>query len=163
MFLVQKIGKEIQDRRMAPIEVQDLARKSYWRLVEFRNAKAKGKIVLSTGLMALALATSASEHSYQFWHGVATDDGLRIGDPRKTFLNFLRDNKESAQHRMPGKPYIEVLFYVGAYCFNCFVQQKQIKIINYAAVQKTDRVMSTEFEDGITADSLHTFFSKKEN
>lgn len=44
-------------------------------------------------VMAVALVTlrAHTESAVKFWSGVAGDDGLRRGDPRKTLLDFLRD------------------------------------------------------------------------
>jgi hypothetical protein len=30
--------------------------------------------------------------AYEFWEGIALDDGLRRGDPRKTFLIYIDNN-----------------------------------------------------------------------
>jgi hypothetical protein len=44
-------------------------------------------------VMAVALVTlrAGGESATEFWTGVANDDGLRRGDPRKTLVDFLRD------------------------------------------------------------------------
>jgi hypothetical protein len=55
-------------------------------------------------VFAVALATlrHAPEKSITFWTGMALDDGLRHGDPRKTVLNWLRNHsirQNRNQHR----------------------------------------------------------------
>lgn len=44
-------------------------------------------------IMAVALVTlrAHTESAIKFWSGIADDDGLRRGDPRKTLLDFMRD------------------------------------------------------------------------
>lgn len=44
-------------------------------------------------VMAVALLTIRADEksAREFWHGLAADDGLRKGDPRKTLSDFLRD------------------------------------------------------------------------
>lgn len=161
-LLVQKIGRQIQDRAMSSIELMDLIDKSSWRLKEFRKAKEGGRLQMSNGIMALALATSsAGTYNYDFWDGVAKDDGLRIGDPRKVFLSFLREKGSSVPQKPIKMTSAEALFRVGAYCFNRFAGRKQIKSISYPAAIKTDCLLYTEFGYGFTADTLHSFFSTK--
>lgn len=47
----------------------------------------------SAQVMAVALVTlrAKPQEAEEFWAGIAADDGLRKGDPRKTLLDWLRD------------------------------------------------------------------------
>lgn len=47
----------------------------------------------SAQVMAVALVTirAKPQEAGEFWGGIAADDGLRKGDPRKTLLDWLRD------------------------------------------------------------------------
>jgi hypothetical protein len=55
-----------------------------------RNVRRKlfGAQVFSVALITMR---AAPDSAAEFWRGVAADDGLKRGDPRKTFLDFLRD------------------------------------------------------------------------
>lgn len=55
-----------------------------------KDAKRK---MFGAQVMAVALVTirANTDSAIEFWQGVAEDDGLRRGDPRKTLLDFLRD------------------------------------------------------------------------
>jgi hypothetical protein len=50
------------------------------------------------GVMAVGLETFRYQPSMaaEFWHGMAADDGLKVGDPRKTLLRLLQVNKVAA-------------------------------------------------------------------
>lgn len=63
----------------------------------FATATAKGSksavaLIRKSGVLAAALETFKYQPSAaaEFWSGVAADDGLRKGDPRKALLNWLR-------------------------------------------------------------------------
>lgn len=55
--------------------------------------KLFGIQVMAVGLISLRANT---ESAIKFWTGIAEDDGLRRGDPRKTLLDFLRDTHASS-------------------------------------------------------------------
>lgn len=55
--------------------------------------KLRGAQVMGTALVTLR---AEPDRAAEFWGGVAKDDGLRRGDPRKTLLDFIRDNHNSA-------------------------------------------------------------------
>lgn len=56
-------------------------------------------------VLAVALLTIRhhQESAIEFWGGAAMDDGLRVGDPRKALINWLRNNSvgkaQTMQHR----------------------------------------------------------------
>lgn len=64
----------------------------YERAISKSQKSARRKLYTSQ-VMAVALITIRvnRDSAMNFWEGVATDDGLTRGDPRKTLLDFLRD------------------------------------------------------------------------
>lgn len=56
--------------------------------VKDARRKLFGIQVMAIGLVTIRANT---ESAIKFWTGIAEDDGLRRGDPRKTLLDFLRD------------------------------------------------------------------------
>jgi len=58
----------------------------------------KGNMMLRQAVMALAFVTYRyqQEKAHEFWSGIARDDGLKVGDPRKVALNFLFNNDTHA-------------------------------------------------------------------
>lgn len=64
-------------------------------------APAKIKRLLSNqGPVAIALITLRDQPipAFQFWNGLAKDDGLRTGDPRKTYLGTLNNDKKTTRN-----------------------------------------------------------------
>ena len=50
------------------------------------------------GIMAVGLETFRYQPSFaaEFWHAMAADDGLKVGDPRKTLLRWMGANRVAA-------------------------------------------------------------------
>lgn len=68
------------------------------------GAPAKGqRIVKRAAFLAVALYTAKYQPSVaiEFWGGLAKDDGLRKGDPRKALANFATDNPSSGAGNRP--------------------------------------------------------------
>jgi len=65
---------------------------AYEVAVGLAPAKMRRKLY-SAQVMAVAMITYRAKPKLakEFWEGLATDDGLKRGDPRKTLLDFLRD------------------------------------------------------------------------
>jgi F0F1-type ATP synthase epsilon subunit len=66
------------------------------RLYEAAIAPAQTRLrskLYGAQVMSVALVTfrANADHAHEFWNGVASDDGLNRGDPRKTLLDFIRD------------------------------------------------------------------------
>jgi len=87
-----------QGRRYTPGEQIALASEWVPEAVIFEQIvsdapKATKSKLMSAQVMAVALITlrAMPERAKEFWQGVADDDGLRKGDPRKTLLDWLRD------------------------------------------------------------------------
>lgn len=161
-FLVQGVVGAIPDRKMSPVEIMDLSKKMSWRYESFKQAKTDGRLQVNASLIALALVTADSDFSHDFWWGVATDDGLRNTDARKVFLNFIRDRKvEDIRNKVGGVKYSEAIFRIGAYCFNCFVGQKAVKVIPYTKALQTDRILDTEFSAGASKQALEALITKE--
>jgi len=64
----------------------------YDELVAVAPGRVRRKL-LGAQVFAVALLTlrSTPKVAVDFWQGVAADDGLNRGDPRKTLIDFLRD------------------------------------------------------------------------
>lgn len=64
----------------------------YEKAVDNSPASIRRKLYIAQ-VMAVALVTIRAnrESAVEFWSGIAADDGLNRGDPRKTLLDFLRD------------------------------------------------------------------------
>jgi hypothetical protein len=68
--------------------------KTYFELVQ-RGETANMYLFLRAPVIACGLLTirHMPEKAQEFWSGMASDDGLRAVDPRKKFLNLLRNGK----------------------------------------------------------------------
>lgn len=64
----------------------------YEAAIEPAQTRLRGKL-FGGQVMAVALVTfrANADKAHEFWNGIAADDGLTRGDPRKTLLDFLRD------------------------------------------------------------------------
>lgn len=84
------------------------------------------RLLLRTQIMAVALATFEHEptRATSFWSGVAEDDGLCKGDPRKTFLQWLRKNPPRPNQFRNRYSRHAVL------CWNAFFQGKNMQLIS---------------------------------
>lgn len=88
------------------------------------------------GVVATALTTlrHQAEAAYVFWHDAAMDDGLRIGDPRKTLNNWLRANSvaraRGLQHR------------AAAACWNAYMKGAALARV-YTASAGARRLLGT--------------------
>lgn len=74
------------------------------KLVFAEIAPAPGfnkQLFLRGAILAVALVTMRYQPDLAkpFWSGAAIDDGLRNGDPRKAFVNWLRNNKVGTSMR----------------------------------------------------------------
>ena len=74
--------------------------KEYQRAAEIVASALQGtpaisqRRILVAPVMAMALVTAKYQPSaaYEFWHALATDDGLKVGDPRKALLRYFSNN-----------------------------------------------------------------------
>lgn len=85
--------------------------------------------VFSIGLITSRYSKKADE----FWHYVATDDGLRVGDPRKTLHNYLSDTGLSGGNIGFSRKKKIIRLSESIRCvvlaWNAFVDNKQMKIL----------------------------------
>ena len=78
--------------------------KMYFKCIKEAGVSDKA-LFYRSAIMAVALLTlrEQPEKALPFWQGVAEDDGLRKGDPRKALINWLRHNDSTRygylQHR----------------------------------------------------------------
>lgn len=107
--------------------------KQFFTSIEMSNAlriPLERKEVFAVGLITSRYSKRADE----FWHYVATDDGLHIGDPRKTLRNWLIDtgigggnNGQSRKKRLIRT--VESIRCV-VVAWNAFLEGKQLKVLS---------------------------------
>lgn len=80
--------------------------------------------LLAGGVMSVAMVTlTANEATARdFWGAIAEDDGLRRGDPRGTFLTWLRESNGKS------KP-VAASMYAAAKSWNYFAQGKRLQMM----------------------------------
>jgi len=97
MYYSQLIGTCVQrsqmlthDQKMKQVEQYgELCRDA---LALFEGATTKSYLTRKTTVASLMLTFKAQpELAEQFWRAIALDDGLRLNDPRKTLLAWMRD------------------------------------------------------------------------
>ena len=89
------------DLRLALAGDYTLQMKSYWECLNGLPASQKARFKAAS-LTALALVTfkHQKEQAWQFWNGVAQNDGLKKGDPRRALVSALAARKATDTLRM---------------------------------------------------------------
>jgi hypothetical protein len=158
-FLIIDLIKSIPDRKPSPQEIIDFAEKTAWRYGSFLEATKEINSAKSgknrSSLIALALSTASHHRSYDFWNGFASDDGLRKSDPRKVYLDFCWHTSLSLNSTTTKRKTSPIMtFMVGAYCWNKYVRNQDIKTLQMDKVQDTKVLLDTCFHTGFTKENL---------
>ena len=68
--------------------------RAYDKAIDVAEKAAKRKL-LTAGIFSIGVATMRYQphKGNEFWGGIAADDGLKQGDPRKALLKFMRENE----------------------------------------------------------------------
>ena len=113
------------------------------------------KMIERQPIIAAALITIDHTKGYDFWNGMAMDDGLQKGDPRKYYLNYLRDVKEdkkrmdrAKEHKVTTPLYA---FKFALYCFEKFASGRLMHNRTHEAVMSLEAVKGTAFDKGFNA------------
>lgn len=95
----------------------------FQQAIKRADTTLKAKL-LSTGVVAVGLVTLRyqPEKAEAFWRGVAADDGLRVGDPRRTLIKDLMGRRLNV-----GRQAQAVI--VSALAWNAFFLGKPLKIL----------------------------------
>ena len=101
--------------------------KHYEDAIKSADQQLKGKL-LSAGTMAVALATFryAPEVARAFWTGLAEQNGLRVGDPRRTLALDMRNRILNSGSQDQGEKSASV-------AWNAYAERRQLKIIKVYA------------------------------
>jgi hypothetical protein len=96
---------------------------TYERAIEPAHRAVKGKL-LAAGVVAVALLTLRYQPAkgWEFWHGLAVDDGLRVADPRQTLAKDLMNRRLNAGSMNQG-------VIAASLAWNAFYQGRSLKII----------------------------------
>lgn len=96
---------------------------TYEQAIEQAHRAVKGKL-LTAGVVAVALLTLRYQpvKGWEFWHGLAVDDGLRVADPRQTLAKDLMNRRLNAGSMNQG-------VIAAALAWNAFYQGRSLKII----------------------------------
>lgn len=92
------LTRYIADDRLALAKSYAAEAREFERALTGMSGKAKIKITNSGAITSVALVTMRANlaSAFQFWRGIAENDGLRKGDPRSTFRDWLIDNNAKA-------------------------------------------------------------------
>ncbi|MBF0176473.1 MAG: hypothetical protein HQL63_06445 [Magnetococcales bacterium] len=92
------------------------------------GVKQNQKVLMRAAVMAVGLETLKWQpnQGYDFWNGIAADDGLRRTDPRKTLLIYLTSTPASGSNIMD---HIKAV----ALAWNAFVQGRQLSALKLTA------------------------------
>ena len=96
------------------------------------HGKANGYMTKRTTLACAMHVYKWSPDICEVFYGeISKDDGLKIGDPRKTLLEYLRDTRASYGSFSSQKTAIPDHYFLKAQsiCFNAFMKDKPLKMI----------------------------------
>lgn len=122
--------------------------KDYFMAVCSRDMISRSKLLRAT-VMAVALETLRyqPERGKIFWDRVATDDGLRKGDPAKALINYLLANKATSGTRARDLRAV-------ALCWNADWDGRQIKQLKPTTL-KEFILSGTPWKEGARPPALH--------
>ena len=88
------------DRRLAICDDFKEEIQEYGELLNFSGNKRLKTKLRSAGVVAVALVTlkHCRDEAFDFWGGLADDDGLHRGDPRKALLDDFHDRDTKGSH-----------------------------------------------------------------
>lgn len=97
------------------------------------------------GIMAVGLECFRYQPSFaeEFWHAMAADDGLKIGDPRKTLLRWMAANKVAAS----GGTDTNVQSRAAALAWNAAFKRKELSLLKPGAMGAFT-ILGTPWIDG---------------
>ncbi len=115
---------------------------------DFTHRKMRTSAVMGVALVTLDEATSifGDDKVERFWLGIAKNDGLRIGDPRKVAHDHLFEASyrgTSNKSSNASAPY--VARYV-ANCFNAWVEGREIKFTRVSDASAPINIAGTSFK-----------------
>lgn len=86
------------------------------------------KLMKRSGIMAVGIETVKWQpvKAFEFWNGIAKDDGLKKGDPRKTLLDYLLGS--IGDHR-----YLQEQIKSAALAWNAYYQGRSLTILRPAS------------------------------
>lgn len=114
------------------LQYGELAR-SALRTYHEPNAKRRDYMVKRTTLAcAMHVYNWNPDVCIAFYGEISKDNGLLIGDPRKTLLDYMRETRSYyTDGRLSGKKAVPYHYFVKAHAiaFNAFINRRQLKII----------------------------------
>jgi hypothetical protein len=128
------------DRRLAMADEYIGAAKLYEKCLGTTSVRVSGKL-RSAGVTAVALVTLRYQPSkaVEFWTGVASNDGLRKGDPRLALYNDMLSRSMNVGSQVQS-------IFAPAYAWNAWYSDRDIKIIKVYARSRAS-IDGTPYED----------------
>jgi hypothetical protein len=113
------------------VEWSEFAKK-YYRSIEHCNTQRHS--FMRKDIMSIGIITSRySSKSHEFWSLTSTDDGLRLGDPRKTLRRWIEDvgysgtGGSTAKKRLVGT---QTAVRCVAIAWNAYVEGRETRILS---------------------------------
>lgn len=135
------LTNRVVDRRVAYAEKYVPAAKVYEGCLAGLQPRIKSKF-LSAGVMAVALVTLQEQPgtALEFWSGAAQNDGLRIGDPRRTLHLDMVSRQLNAGSALQA-------IYVPTHAWNAWFENRTLKIIKVPSYRTKVTITGTRFEE----------------
>lgn len=121
---------KVIDRRLEYARMYVRAAEQYQTALEGAQWGFKSKFH-SAGVCAVALVTFRYQPvtAMEFWHGVASNDGLRKGDPRQTLFNYFAANSVAKSSGRSGGNVVNA--FAPSIAWNAFFEGRPLQIIKH--------------------------------
>lgn len=134
-FMVANQGKLHTDDRLKMMRDYNDACSSYLEVIAGTDKALRSRLTRAATFSVALVTFRYSSTTYgdkveKFWHGVAWDDGLRVGDARKLANRHLLETGMTggsagiASHRVASPSYSSRFL---AQCFNAYIEGRELK------------------------------------
>lgn len=152
-FMVANQGKLHTGDRLKMMRDYNDACSSYLEVIAGTDKSLRSRLMRAATLGVALVTFRYSSTAYgdkieKFWHGVAWDDGLRVGDARKVANRHLLETGMTGgaagitSHRVASPAYSSRFL---AQCFNAYVENRQLKQTKIYDARKSIMILGSPF------------------
>lgn len=152
-FMVANQGKLHTSDRLKMMRDYNDACSNYLEVIAGTDKSLRSRLMRAATLSVALVTFRYSSTAYgdkieKFWHGVAWDDGLRVGDARKVANRHLLETGMTGgaagitSHRVASPAYSSRFL---AQCFNAYVENRQLKQTKIYDARKPIVILGSPF------------------
>lgn len=121
----------LPERRLELVREYALVAELFFELIAGADAAMQRGLIRASTLSVALVTLDESRKIYgeslveDFWEGIACDDGLRVGDPRKVAVRHLRETSQRGDANGQTVSSVFSMRYI-ANCFNAWVEKREL-------------------------------------